>query len=210
MLARLDGVPRASSRRRSRARAGRCTGRATPPRPTRSCSASPARTASREVVKVKSLTTDEIGLNDALAAGGVDAIETDLAELILQLAGDWSSHILVPAIHRNRTEIRDLFGRTIAAGAGSRDDPGELAEAARLYLREKFLTRTRRDSAAPTSRVAETGTLCVVESEGNGRMCTTLPPVLGHDPRDREARAASSPTSRCSCSCCRARRPASG
>ena len=62
-----------------------------------------------EVVKVKSLTTDEIGLNDALAAGGIHALETDFAELILQLDGDWSSHILVPAIHRNRTEIRDLF-----------------------------------------------------------------------------------------------------
>ena len=63
-----------------------------------------------EVVKVKSLTTDEIELNAALAAAGVQAIETDFAELILQLDGDWSSHILVPAIHRNRTEIRDLFG----------------------------------------------------------------------------------------------------
>src|SRR5262249_13148949 len=62
-----------------------------------------------EVVKVKSLTTDEIELNQALAAGGVHALETDFAELILQLDGDWSSHILVPAIHRNRTEIRDLF-----------------------------------------------------------------------------------------------------
>ena len=69
-----------------------------------------------EVVKVKSLTTDEIGLNDALGKEGIHAIETDFAELILQLDGDWSSHILVPAIHRNRTEIRDLFARTIAPG----------------------------------------------------------------------------------------------
>src|SRR4029079_2964151 len=81
-----------------------------------------------EVVKVKSLTTDEIGLNDALAAAGVDAIETDFAELILQLDGDWSSHILVPAIHRNRTEIRDLFRRTIVDGPLS-DEPAELAGA---------------------------------------------------------------------------------
>ena len=81
-----------------------------------------------EVVKVKSLTTDEIELNDALAAGGVQAIETDFAELILQLDGDWSSHILVPAIHRNRTEIRDLFVRTIASGRDLSDDPQELAE----------------------------------------------------------------------------------
>ena len=65
---------------------------------------------------MKSLTTDEIGLNDALAAQGIHALETDFAELILQLDGDWSSHILVPAIHRNRTEIRDLFARTIAPG----------------------------------------------------------------------------------------------
>jgi L-lactate dehydrogenase complex protein LldF len=129
-----------------------------------------------EVVKVKSLTTDEIGLNDALAAGGVHALETDFAELILQLDGDWSSHILVPAIHRNRTEIRDIFRRTIA-GPEISDDPAELAEAARLYLREKFLGAKMGVSGANFG-VAETGTLCVVESEGNGRMCTTLPPVL--------------------------------
>ena len=129
-----------------------------------------------EVVKVKSLTTDEIGLNAALAAGGVRALETDLAELILQLDGDWSSHILVPAIHRNRTEIRDLFRRTIADASVS-DDPRELAEASRLYLREKFLTARMAVSGANFA-VAETGTVCVVESEGNGRMCTTLPPVL--------------------------------
>jgi L-lactate dehydrogenase complex protein LldF len=129
-----------------------------------------------EVVKVKSLTTDEIGLNEALAAGGVNAIETDLAELILQLDGDWSSHILVPAIHRNRTEIRDVFRRSIA-GPTLSDDPAELAEAARLHLREKFL-HARMGVSGANFGVAETGTVCVVESEGNGRMCTTLPPVL--------------------------------
>ena len=130
-----------------------------------------------EVVKVKSLTTDEIELNDALAAGGVHAIETDFAELILQLDGDWSSHILVPAIHRNRSEIRDLFLRTIAVGKDLSDDPHELAETARVYLREKFLNAKVGVSGANFG-VAETGTVVVVESEGNGRMCTTLPPVL--------------------------------
>jgi L-lactate dehydrogenase complex protein LldF len=130
----------------------------------------------KEVVKVKSLTTDEIELNDALAAEGIHAIETDFAELILQLDGDWSSHILVPAIHRNRREIRDLFARTIAPGLTS-DDPAALAEAARLFLREKFLT-ARVGVSGANFGVAETGTICVVESEGNGRMCTTLPPVL--------------------------------
>jgi len=129
-----------------------------------------------ELVKVKSLTTDEIGLNDALAAGGVHAVETDFAELILQLDGDWSSHILVPAIHRNRTEIRDLFRRTIADGSIS-DDPAELVEASRIYLREKFLGAQMGVSGANFG-VVDTGTVCVVESEGNGRMCTTLPPVL--------------------------------
>jgi L-lactate dehydrogenase complex protein LldF len=129
-----------------------------------------------EVVKVKSLTTDEIGLNDALAAAGIGALETDFAELILQLDGDWSSHILVPAIHRNRREIRDLFARTIAPGLES-DDPVALAEASRLYLRERFLN-ARMGVSGANFGVAETGTLCVVESEGSGRMCTTLPPVL--------------------------------
>ena len=129
-----------------------------------------------EVVKMKSLTTDEIGLNDALAAAGIDALETDFAELILQLDGDWPSHILVPAIHRNRTEIRDLFARTIAPGIES-NDPRDLAEAARVFLREKFLAAKVGVSGANFG-IAETGTICIVESEGNGRMCTTLPPVL--------------------------------
>jgi len=129
-----------------------------------------------EVVKVKSLTTDETGLNAALAAVGIHALETDLAELILQLDGDWSSHILVPAIHRNRAEIRDLFARTIAPGLAS-DSPSDLAEAARVYLRERFLS-ARVGVSGANFGIAKTGTVCVVESEGNGRMCTTLPPVL--------------------------------
>jgi L-lactate dehydrogenase complex protein LldF len=130
----------------------------------------------REVVKVKSITTDEIGLNRALRAVGIDALETDFAELILQLDDDWSSHILVPAIHRNRREIRELFARTIAPGIES-DEPRDLAEAARVYLRERFL-EARVGVSGANFAVAETGTICVVESEGNGRMCTTLPPVL--------------------------------
>jgi len=129
-----------------------------------------------EVVKVKSLTTDETRLNAALAEVGIHALETDFAELILQLDGDWSSHILVPAIHRNRAEIRVLFARTIAPGIVS-DDPRDLAEASRVYLRERFLT-ARVGVSGANFGIAETGTVCVVESEGNGRMCTTLPPVL--------------------------------
>jgi L-lactate dehydrogenase complex protein LldF len=129
-----------------------------------------------EVVKMKSLTTDEIRLNAALEAAGIHALETDFAELILQLDGDWPSHILVPAIHRNRSEIRDLFARTIAPAIES-NEPRDLAEAARAYLRERFLD-ARLGVSGANFGVAETGTICIVESEGNGRMCTTLPPVL--------------------------------
>jgi L-lactate dehydrogenase complex protein LldF len=133
--------------------------------------------AAREVIKVKSLATDEIGLNEGLAAAGIEAIETDLAELIVQLAGDSQSHILVPAIHKNRAEIRALFERTIAQGQELGWEASAIAEAARAHLREKFLTVPVAVSGANFG-VAETGTICVVESEGNGRMCTTLPEVL--------------------------------
>jgi len=135
-----------------------------------------AATGAREVVKVKSLTTDEIHLNDALAARGIDAVETDLAELIVQLAGDEPSHILVPAIHKNRRQIQELFERSLGMGPLA-DDPQALTEAARLYLRERFL-RARVGISGANFAVAETGTVCVVESEGNGRMCTTLPQTL--------------------------------
>ncbi len=135
-----------------------------------------------EVVKVKSMATVEIELNEALAAYGISAWETDLAELIVQLGDDLPSHILVPAIHRNRAEIREIF-RTKMAGVGRpapeglSDDPADLAGAARLHLREKFL-RARVAISGANFAIAETGTLVVVESEGNGRMCLTLPDVL--------------------------------
>ena len=136
----------------------------------------------REVVKVKSMATQEIGLNEALADAGITAVETDLAELIVQLGDDQPSHILVPAIHRNRAEIRELFLREMGAvgrpaPADLSDDPAALAEAARLHLREKFLTAEVAISGANFA-IAETGTLAVVESEGNGRMCLTLPRTL--------------------------------
>jgi L-lactate dehydrogenase complex protein LldF len=130
----------------------------------------------REVVKVKSIATDEIGLNDALAAEGIEAIETDLAELILQLSHDKTSHILVPAIHRNRMEIKALFERTITDEELGYE-ASAIAEAARRHLRAKFLSVPVAVSGANFG-VAETGTVAVVESEGNGRMCTTLPEVL--------------------------------
>jgi L-lactate dehydrogenase complex protein LldF len=130
-----------------------------------------------ELIKVKSLATDEIKLNEALAAEGISAIETDLAELIVQLGDDEQSHILVPAIHKNRDEIRELFERTIAGGKQLDSDPGALTEVARAHLRAKFLSTPFAVSGANFG-VAETGAICVVESEGNGRFCVTLPEVL--------------------------------
>lgn len=129
-----------------------------------------------EVVKVKSLTTDEIGLNDALAQEGIAAIETDLAELIVQLAGERPSHLLVPALHRDRGEIRDALAEHLGL-PGLSDDPEELAGAARLHLRRAFF-RARVAVSGANAAVAATGTVVVVESEGNGRMCTTLPETL--------------------------------
>ena len=136
------------------------------------------RAGASEVVKVKSMATQEIGLNDALSGAGITAWETDLAELIVQLGHDTPSHILVPAIHRNRAEIRDIFRREMpGVDADLTDSPAALAEAARRYLRQKFLTADVAISGANFA-VAETGTLVVVESEGNGRMCVTLPRTL--------------------------------
>ena len=139
-------------------------------------------TGTQEVVKVKSMATQEIELNEALEAAGIDAWETDLAELIVQLGHDRPSHILVPAIHKNRSEIRDIF-RTEMGEVGRpapenlSDDPAALADAARRHLREKFL-RAKVAISGANFAVAETGTLAVVESEGNGRMCLTLPETL--------------------------------
>jgi L-lactate dehydrogenase complex protein LldF len=135
-----------------------------------------------EVVKVKSMATQEIELNVALEAAGIAAWETDLAEMIVQLGDDLPSHILVPAIHRNRSEVREIFLREMgkvgmAAEPGLTDEPAELAGAARRHLREKFM-RAKVAISGANFLVADTGTLVVVESEGNGRMCLTLPEVL--------------------------------
>lgn len=135
-----------------------------------------AATGADSVVKAKSLTSDEIGLNAGLEARGIRVLETDLAELIVQLAGDRQSHILVPAIHKNRTEIRDLFNAKLGAGLET-DEPAELAETARGYLREAMLN-ARVGISGANFAIAETGAVCIVESEGNARMCTTMPPTV--------------------------------
>ena len=125
---------------------------------------------------MKSLTTDEIGLNDALARPGSTPIETDLAERIVQLAGERPSHLLVPSLHRGRPEIAELL-RESSASPGLPDDAPALLAAARRHLRDAFL-RARVAVSGANFAVAETGTVGVVESEGNGRMCTTLPETL--------------------------------
>ncbi len=135
-----------------------------------------AQNASGRVIKIKSMTTEETGLNDALEAAGIQPVETDLAELIVQLGHDKSSHIIVPALHKNRQQIRELF-----AGAMNLpelgDRPEDLTEAARNYLRQQFLSTPVAVGGA-NFLIAETGGVCIVESEGNGRMCLTLPKVL--------------------------------
>jgi L-lactate dehydrogenase complex protein LldF len=129
-----------------------------------------------EVIKIKTMTSAEIQLNPFLEAAGVRAYETDLAEIILQLGDEEPSHIVVPALHVNRSQVREIFARRMGLKDLS-DDPHALTAAARNYLRQKFLNIPTAISGA-NFLVAETGAVAVVESEGNGRMCLTLPRTM--------------------------------
>jgi L-lactate dehydrogenase complex protein LldF len=129
-----------------------------------------------EVIKIKTMTSAEIQLNPFLEASGVRAYETDLAEIILQLGEGEPSHIVVPALHVNRSQVREIFARRMGLKDLS-DDPQALTNAARHYLRQKFLTIPTAISGA-NFLCAETGSVSVVESEGNGRMCLTLPRAM--------------------------------
>jgi len=129
-----------------------------------------------EVIKIKSMTTAEIQLNPFLEQNGVNAYETDLAEIILQLGEQEPSHIVVPALHVNRAQVREIFSEKMKLKDLS-DEPRELTNAARNYLRSKFLAIPTAISGA-NYLVAETGAVAVVESEGNGRMCLTLPKAM--------------------------------
>ena len=135
-------------------------------------------TGEDKVVKIKSMATQEIALNEELEKAGIFAQETDLAELIVQLGEDFPSHILVPAIHRNRAEIRDIFAAKMPnTDETLTQDPAELAEAARKFLRQQFMEAKVAISGCNFG-CADTGTVSIVESEGNGRMCLTLPETL--------------------------------
>ncbi len=128
----------------------------------------------KRAVKSKSMATEEIGLNHALIAAGIQTLETDLGEFIIQLAGVGPSHIIVPAVHLTKEGIADLFRNKLGIDAPA--DAIELAAIARAKLREEFLAADMGISGA-NFMVAETGTLVMVTNEGNGRMCTTLPPL---------------------------------
>jgi L-lactate dehydrogenase complex protein LldF len=126
----------------------------------------------RLVVKSKSMVTEEIGLNPALEAAGVEVVETDLGEFIVQLAGERPFHIVAPAIHKSLEQIRALFSK--AAGRELEADAGALTRYARDVLREKFFAADMGISGANFG-VAATGSVVLVTNEGNGRMVTTLP-----------------------------------
>ena len=128
----------------------------------------------KRVVKVKSMATEEINLNHALEEAGIQALETDLGEYIVQLAGEMPSHIIAPAVHLTKEGIADLFHEKLGVDAPA--EPAALAAIARARLREEFLAADMGISGA-NFMVAKTGTIVLVTNEGNGRMCTTLPPV---------------------------------
>jgi L-lactate dehydrogenase complex protein LldF len=129
-----------------------------------------------EVIKVKTMTSDEVQMNVALEAAGITPYETDLADMIVQMGHDEPSHIVVPALHRNRFEVREIFKEKMGLPELG-DQPTDLTDAARQYLREKFL-RVRIGVSGANFAVAESGAVSVVESEGNGRMCLTMPDLL--------------------------------
>ena len=128
----------------------------------------------RRAVKVKSMVSEEIHLNQALIEAGIEPLETDLGEFIVQLLGVGPSHVLTPAIHLTREDIARLFREHL--GIDAPPDPVQLTAIARAALRDAFLSADLGLSGA-NFLVAETGTLVLVTNEGNGRMCTTLPPV---------------------------------
>jgi L-lactate dehydrogenase complex protein LldF len=128
----------------------------------------------RVVVKSKSMATEEIHLNEALAEAGIAAVETDLGEHIIQLAHERPSHIIAPAIHKTKTQVAELFSK--AAGEPVPADPEELTRVARRRLRDSFLQADMGVSGVNFA-IAETGTLVLVTNEGNGRLVTTLPRI---------------------------------
>lgn len=134
-----------------------------------------AGSGARTVVKSKSMVTEETGLNEALAAVGCEPVETDLGEWIIQLAGEHPSHIIAPAVHKNRHQVADTFEAT--AGMTPRvTEPADLVAFARAQLRRRFLDADLGITGVNIG-VAETGSIVLVTNEGNARMVTSQPRV---------------------------------
>ncbi len=133
------------------------------------------RHGAKRMVKGKSMVSEEIGLNQAMQAAGLEALETDMGEFIVQLAGETPSHIIMPAIHKTKQEIGALFAAKLP-GVAYTENVDELIQIGRTLLRRKFAEADIGLSGVNFA-VAETGTLCLVENEGNGRMCTSVPRV---------------------------------
>ncbi|MCT6518502.1 MULTISPECIES: LutB/LldF family L-lactate oxidation iron-sulfur protein [Enterobacterales] len=126
----------------------------------------------KKIVKAKSMVTEEIGMNKALEDAGINVIETDLAEFILQQAKDAPSHVVVPAIHKNREQIRQIFHDKL--GYNGSDTPEEMTRFVRQNIRDDFFTADIGITGCNFA-VAETGSICLVTNEGNARLSTTLP-----------------------------------
>lgn len=132
------------------------------------------RHGAKKVTKSKSMLSEEAGLNDALSAAGIQPVETDLGEYIIQLANEPPSHIIAPAVHKNKEEVSDLFEKH--HGRPRKTDIAEMTREAREVLREHFLSADVGISGG-NFLIAETGSGVIVTNEGNGRMVTTVPKV---------------------------------
>ncbi len=128
----------------------------------------------QHVVKSKSMTTEEVHLNPALEAAGLEVVETDFGEFIIQLAGERPSHLVAPAVHHTRESIARIL--SVRLGEPLPDEPGLLAQAGRRILREKF-ARADLGITGANFAVAETGTIVLISNEGNARLTTTCPRV---------------------------------
>jgi len=133
------------------------------------------RVKAKRIIKGKSMVSEEVGFNHAMEAAGIEAFESDMGEYIVQLAGEAPSHIIMPAIHKTKQEIAQLFADEVP-GVTYTEDVDALIQIGRRVLRRKFADADIGLSGVNFC-VAETGTLCLIENEGNGRMCTTVPKI---------------------------------
>jgi L-lactate dehydrogenase complex protein LldF len=133
------------------------------------------RVEAKRIIKGKSMVSEEVEFNHAMEAAGIEAFESDMGEYIVQLADEKPSHIIMPAIHKTKQEIAKLFAAKIP-GVDYTEDVDALIQIGRNALRRKF-AQADIGLSGVNFCVAETGSLCLIENEGNGRMCTTVPRV---------------------------------